>query len=320
MRVAELAVKVILKKNLFIRKDERNLTYRYDQELGWFPVENSKKRYDGSRSIAVEHNSRGFRDAEPGVDTELRMVFLGDSFVWGYDAEKEERFTEKLRAKLPDWSLYNLGVSGYGTDQEYLLLKRNFDFYRPNIVFLIFCTDTDWDDNSSNVRYGRYYKPYFTVDGGHLMLGGVPVPKSENYFFGEHPLLSQSCWFVLFTKAYFRLTSPPALKLKNPTEAIFESLNQYIKAKGAEFLVGVTDKSPELERFLQRKDIPYVDLSNSYKYRTHGGHWTPEGNDYVSRKIHEFLISGKYLQQFAMPAPPSHTNEAQNVTPPHMQP
>ena len=139
IEITEIGMRFLLKKRLSIHKDERNLNYRYDEELGWFPVENSKQSYEGSRSIKVEHNSRGFRDSDHIVDTKPRIIFVGDSFVWGSDVEKQERFTEKLRGKLTNWSVYNLGVSGYGTDQEYLLLKRHYDFYSPNIVFLVFC-------------------------------------------------------------------------------------------------------------------------------------------------------------------------------------
>lgn len=308
MGITEIGMRFIFKNSRIITKDERNLTYRYDEELGWFPVESSKKRYNGSRSIEFEHNSRGFRDSEHIVDTKPRILFLGDSFVWGYDVEKQERFTEKLREKLTDWSLYNLGVSGYGTDQEYLLLRRHYDFYSPKIVFLVFCTDTDENDNSHNVRYGRYYKPYFIANGDSLTLKGVPVPKSENYFIMRHNILAQSYWFILLTKAYFYITSPPSLKLNNPTHAIIENMNKFVKIRGAEFLVGLTDKHPELEKFLKDKDIHYVDLSNSYRYPSHGAHWTPDGHAFVSEIIYDFLMKGKYLQGFTVPNKTPHTD------------
>jgi lysophospholipase L1-like esterase len=51
------------------------------------------------------------------------IVFLGDSFVWGLDSEADERFTELLKAKLPDYKVL-VAVAGFGTDQEYLLPKR----------------------------------------------------------------------------------------------------------------------------------------------------------------------------------------------------
>src|SRR6266540_4873193 len=134
--LADIGMGILFRDYLVLHRDERNLTYRYDPELGWFPISNSKKIFTGSRTIHVEHNSRGFRETNHVLDTKPRIIFLGDSFVWGYDVEQNERFTDKLRDKLAGWSVYNLGVSGYGTDQEYLLLKRQYDFYRPQIVFL----------------------------------------------------------------------------------------------------------------------------------------------------------------------------------------
>ena len=119
------------------------------------------------------------------------IMFLGDSFVWGYDVEKEERFTEKLRKYMPDWSIYNLGVSGYGNDQEYLLLQKYYDKFRPEIVFVVFCTDNDRDDNSYNNINGGYFKPYFEIEEGNLKLKDQPVPLSANYylkdFYSKHP-------------------------------------------------------------------------------------------------------------------------------------
>ena len=154
---------IVFRKRLLLQHDERNLTYRYDPELGWFPMANSRKTFTGGRTIQVEHNARGFRDVEHVIGTKPRSVVLGDPFVWGYDVEQPERFTEKLRAGLPTGRFTTSGVSGYGTDQEYLLLKREYEFYKPQIVFLVFCRDNDEDDNTRNMRYGAFYKPYFTV-------------------------------------------------------------------------------------------------------------------------------------------------------------
>ena len=309
--ITDITVGTLFRDRLVLQEDERNLTYQYDPELGWFPIANSKKSFTGSRTIFVEHNSRGFRDIEHSIGAKPRMIFLGDSFVWGYDVEQPERFTEKLREKLPDWSIYNLGVSGYGTDQEYLLLKRHYDFYRPQIVFVVFCRDNDDDDNSRNVRYGAYYKPYFTVDGGGLSLRGVPVPQSENYFFSRHNLLARSNGIRLLMRAYYILTAPPDyIALKPPTQAILADMQQFVKSKGGRLVVGLQSSYPELEQFLNKRSIPYVDLSNSYRYPTQSRHWTPEGHTFVSEKIKTFLINGHYLQTVAEKSPQSKTHNA----------
>ena len=295
--ITEIAMRILLKNTLSIRTNERSLLYRYDERLGWFPVENSNKIFRGSRSIHVAHNGRGFRDPEHILDTRPRIVFLGDSFVWGYDVESQERFTEKLRAKLPNWSIYNLGVSGYGTDQEYLLLAQHYDFYSPAIVFLIFGGGNDELDNSHNVRYGGYFKPYFIVNGDSLTLKGVPVPKAEQYVLAQHDILSHSYWFRLLTAGYFKCMGPASLEIKDPTRAIITHMHSFVKSRGAEFIVGLHDMGPELEKYLKDNNIPCVDLSNSYRYPANGRHWTPEGHTLVSERIYDFLMKGGYFQR-----------------------
>ena len=71
-------------------------------------------------------------------------------------------------------------MSGYGTDQEYLLLKKLWPKVKPAVVVLIVCTDNDRQDNSTNIRYEGYQKPYFTTAAdGAMVLHGQPVPKSR---------------------------------------------------------------------------------------------------------------------------------------------
>jgi hypothetical protein len=298
--IADVAIGIFLPERFAIKRDERNLTYRYDSELGWFPIANSRRVFKGSRTIHVEHNSRGFRDVEHVIGTKPRIIVLGDSYVWGYDVEEPERFTERLRPNLTDWSIYNLGVSGYGTDQEYLLLRRQYDFYRPQIVFLLFDGDNDDDDNARNVRYGKYYKPYFTVDGAGLTLRGVPVPTSKDYFFARHPVLARSSLVRLIALPYFNSTAPPEyIARTSPTYAIVADMRRFIESRGARFIVGVQRANPELERFLKDQGIPYVVVTNRFTYPSQGRHWTPEGHAFVSQKILEFLDSGHYLQPAA---------------------
>jgi hypothetical protein len=104
---------------------ERSLTYQYDPELGWAPVPHSSADVTDVRKVHAHHNSLGLRDVEFVRDGRPAMLFIGDSFVWGLDAEANERFTELLRGRIPGYNIVNAGVSGYGTDQEYLKEEQN---------------------------------------------------------------------------------------------------------------------------------------------------------------------------------------------------
>ena len=240
--------------------------------------------------------------AEPPTNNHPSILFLGDSFVWGYDVDAEERFTDKLQAAHPEWNVYNCGVSGYGTDQEFLLFQLHAEAYKPKVVFLMFSTETDEEDNTSNARYGGYYKPYCTVRDNALRFEGIPVPRSERAFWPEHPTLSQSYLARLCVRAWFKATAPRVLRLPSPTAAILRTMQKQVASSGAVLVMGLTQTNPGLEDFLRHYQIPYVDVSTPLRYPGYGNHWTPEGNTFVCRKIEEFLRAGKFMDAAAPPS------------------
>jgi len=302
---AEIVLRVFFSGRFFLYHDEKSLLYRYDSVLGWFPIPGARERFVASREFSVINNSQGFRAPEFVPSQRPGIVFLGDSFVWGYDVEAEERFTEKLQARHPEWSVYNLGVSGYGTDQEYLLLQRYFALYQPRVVFLLYCVETDHEDNSSNMRYGGYYKPYCTIVDNRLQLQGVPVPRSERAVLAEHKLMARSLVCQALVRIYFKMTGPPRLKNPDPTGALIRDLQNYVHSKAAQLVIGLTRSNPRLEEFLRYFSIPYVDLTTSLRYPGYGGHWTPEGHSLVCGKIEAFLVAGKYVEKGGQKAPSS---------------
>jgi hypothetical protein len=290
--LCEAVLRVFFRNSLGPLNDERSLTYHYDPELGWFPIPNSTKQFTASRPITVTHNSKGFRDQEPAESNKPGIAFLGDSLVWGFDAEAGERFTDKLQAKHPEWRVYNLGVSGYGTDQEYLLLQRFFSEYHPRVVFLLVCGDNDNEDNAWNIR-GGYYKPFYTLEAGRLKVNNVPVPKSARVFFAAHPLLSSPYVIRLAVTAWRRCAGPrPWRNPDPPTGALLLDLRRYVTDRRATFAVGLQHSHPDLEKFLRDFQIPFVSLETTnpaHVYPEYGHHWTPEGHAFVAAKIDEFL-------------------------------
>jgi hypothetical protein len=292
----EIILRLLFFQNFpdFGRMSRVSLEYDYDSTLGWFPVPNSQKNLDvGRRTISIAHNSKGFRDPEPMRDDRPRIVFLGDSFVWGYELDASDRFTEKLRARHPDWQIYNFGVVGYGTDQEYLLLQKHFKEYQPRLVFLIFCTN-DRADNSGNGRSDWAFKPYFTAGPQGPKLHGVPVPRSDWLFCLHHPILSKPYIVRLTMRAWGNLRSPPPKSKGDPTTQILQALHRYVEDRGAMFCVGLTGKDKELEQFLTDSKIPHVDLTTDLLIEG-DWHWSAEGNSFVAEKLDRFLVDGKFV-------------------------
>ena len=271
--------------------------FEFHKTFGWFPIPNSHRILTTDvRTISVDHNSNGFRDPEFDPSKRPGVIFLGDSYTWGYAVETGERFTDKLRGKHPEWSVYNFGVVGFSTDQEFLVLKKYIAEYRPRMVFLVFCVENDDVGNSGNRAGMYYYKPYFVPFPGGLKLKGVPVPASDRFFCLRHPILSKAYLIRLSVRAYANLKDPfPNLK-QPPTTAIIREMQKYLAARGIGLAVGLTDSHPQLEGFLHGSKIHCVNLSTSLRYAP-GDHWTADGNTVVAQRIEEFLLAGKYLDQ-----------------------
>ena len=93
--------------------------------------------------------------------------------MWGFDVEPEERFTDKLQARIPEWEVLNLGVSGYGTDQELLLFSQAGAVLEPRVVILTVCGN-DVEEVSRRRMYGRS-KPFFRFATDAERAGGAEL-------------------------------------------------------------------------------------------------------------------------------------------------
>jgi len=266
---------------------ERSLSYRYDAELGWAPAPGSSSIVANARTIHAQHNSLGLRDIEFSPDARPTIMFLGDSFVWGLDVEADERFTELLRTRISSHKIVAAGVSGYGTDQEYLLLQRLWPKIQPAVVVLIFCTQNDRLDNSTNIRYEGYQKPYFTIaPDGSLVLQGQPVPKSRLQSIKEDWLV-RHLWLARLVSALYLKIRHPVLFVPDPTERLVGKLRDFVQANGGKFLVGLQYRDAALMQYLQINRIPFVSFDGAAFYPGYaaGSHWTPDGHRLVAERI-----------------------------------
>jgi hypothetical protein len=297
LAVVEIILRVADFRVLRAGKSERSLTYRYDPELGWAPIPGSASVVTNARTFHAQHNRLGFRDIEFERDTRPLLLFLGDSFVWGVDAESGERFTDLLREQIPDYSTANAGVSGYGTDQEYLLLQRLWPDMRPELVVLIVCTDNDRVDNRTNIRYDGYRKPYFAPSpAGGLVLEGQPVPYSLQVHIRENWLV-RHLWLARTAVAAYAEIRFPRPWVPDPTEQLIDNIHDFLKARGARLVVGLQTRDEKLIEHLSGRKIPFVDFDGAEVYPSDfSSHWTPAGHRAVAERLARFLSDNNIVQ------------------------
>lgn len=64
------------------------------------------------------------------------LIFLGDSFTYGYGVKFENSFPGIVESKTNDYEIYNLGVPGYGIQKHYEVLEKFFKKKNASKVFI----------------------------------------------------------------------------------------------------------------------------------------------------------------------------------------
>jgi hypothetical protein len=252
---------------LGVAVDEKARFYRFDQELGWVPRENVT-RDEKDNHYLVHQNQFGLRAPD---DMQLkktpgrkRILVLGDSYVWGVGASQEELFTAPEVHGTND-EVINCGVSGYGTDQEYLFYLREGQKFDADQVVLAFTLYNDVENNLNSKQYS-YLKPYFTLNDGQLVLHNDHVRYSAvDTFFrnlnrecrvwnlanqGVHGLIN-----TLLRKQQKHLETDVVVSEADRrgielTLAILNKLKEAVVARHAEFYVVFIPYKPRIENHL----------------------------------------------------------------------
>jgi hypothetical protein len=240
---------------------------RFDHDLGWAPLENITYVEKENRYL-VHQNQFGLRGPDDMQLTKSsgrkRVLVLGDSYVWGVGASQEELFTAPEVHGTND-ELINCGVSGYGTDQEYLfyLLKgQKFDVDQVVVAFTLY---NDVENNLNPKQYG-YLKPYFTMNGDQLVLHNdhVHYSRVETFF---RSLNRESHLWNVAGEGFDGLIKTLLRKRKKPLEAdvvvseadrrgieltlaILNKLKEAVATRHAEFYVVFIPYKPRVEKHL----------------------------------------------------------------------
>lgn len=141
-----------------------------------------------SGGYLVRTNQTGFRCEREFVPEKTpgkkRVLVFGDSFTAGDGVSNPKRYTDVLERLVPDLEVYNFGLSGSGTDQQYLIWREWARPLAADLVILMVAVENIRRVNSRSRLFiddkGEeriYAKPYFELEGGTLRLEGVPVPR-----------------------------------------------------------------------------------------------------------------------------------------------
>lgn len=151
--------------------------YKPDKYIGWRGNPEVERNYTKGRVVEyVRRNSHGFKDKErtyeKGRDV-FRIVVLGDSYTEALQVPIEKTFPYILEKRLNSesgkrYEVLNLGISGFGTAQEYLTFKYYGSKYHPDLVILQFFIGNDVVNNSLALEPQKENRPFFVLNAGKL--------------------------------------------------------------------------------------------------------------------------------------------------------
>lgn len=316
--LGELAIRLVVPGGRAGRStelEEGEVFTTHHPQLGWVLQPGARARQTSAEfDVSIAINGAGMREhsdyspqAAPGM---RRVLSLGDSFTFGHGVAQASAYPELLEVWLEDTEVINLAVTGYGTDQQLLLLRQRGLSYHPDVI-LVGLFEGNVFRNAR--RYQLIYpKPRFELAPGELVLTGVPVPRlpDDAAPAERFPLRSLALLGTHARDLWEHLGYGEAWRL---TERILGEMRDAAAERGATLFVVVIPKDQavygtgwrhrvhqrtleKIRRLLERNGIAYVDTTPALRawarehpsqplYYPRDGHWTAAGHRVAARAL-----------------------------------
>jgi hypothetical protein len=305
----------------------------HDPLLGWRfrPLANDWHQLLDFR-VEYHINSKGLRDREFAYDKQagtFRILMLGDSVVEGYGVAQQDTFSKQLETSLLNEGqgveVINAGVRGYDTAQQILFFEREGAKYQPDLTLMTFGLNAVNSQDRFGMGARIYFKPHFVLEGGQLLLKGVPVPVWQDPPRWIRPVAQRLSPLVTYQLFRYHVTArqnrAPAVTPSRPKvddhdswaaawaieQALLERFKDSVARAGGRLAIVMDDsktRSPAdlskwsaLENYCVSKEIPYVRLYATPQFHNvtesvnlvYDPHWNNRGHHLAAVAIREFL-------------------------------
>ncbi len=267
-----------------------------------------------NRGEQVFSNHLGLRDSEWGEKTKPRILFLGDSFTWGWGVSNRERYTDRLQSKLPNIQVINTGITGFGTLQEFFLLKHFIDEIKPDYVVLQMYTNDFLDNLTPD---GAYPHPY--IDHlNHYALTSYPAELTQQsrplrmvVYIGEHTYFYRQL-IVRIYLLWLKLNivpddEPPRPEPNNEDMAVgmklsLKMLYDFCAEKNLPVIVFTYEMDKQQQKVIAdisaQQHVAAIPLEPALKGATQDtnlgdrhAHWNAYGNELIAQYMYPHIVA-----------------------------
>ena len=161
--------------------------FEYHPVIGYRFIPNIQARvqHEGGGYL-VRANSLGFRSEmefrTEKTENKKRILLFGDSYTAADGVSNKKRYSDVLMQMLPGVEIYNFGMPGTGTDQQYLIYKEYAKNIEHDLVMIVVLVENIRRVNAAYRYYTNekneivlFQKPYFELNEEDLILKNIPV-------------------------------------------------------------------------------------------------------------------------------------------------
>ena len=221
-------------------------------------------------------NEEGFRSTPFGKDsTRKNILFLGDSYTWGSQAEPMSNCFVEL-AEKEGYNVYNTGIPGADPPQYESIARDYIPKLKPDIVCLMFYAGNDFISNAR--RPEPFHNIYYVTNAGWLSpyINNEYIDSPQqvyNYYLQKYHIGKDApLWKRIVSKSVIgtlMLSIPERLQerkawQKNTTLAVqyIDAIKQICEANNAQFHLFLIPLHTEISDQMQNE---YSTIFNNIK-------------------------------------------------------
>ena len=282
-------------------------------EYSMIPNKKRKNKIPNKQGVTWDYtiNSDGYRGKDiphKKGNNIKRILFLGDSYTFGWGINDDETYPAQLEVILNERNLntivesVNLGVPGYNTVQEYGVLIDKADLYDPDIIVLGYIM------NDAEPQFSVIEDPEKAYKYANSWLLECMMWHLNRILFSKRPLFNAKIQRHNFN--YVEGFQPNSLKWKESKEAL-RKISLFCKSRKIPVLVAIfPDFTRNFDSFYPFKTIHEqvslwcselaIDEVDLYQYvdgLNHKDFWI-EGEGHPNAKEHKRIaeILSVYIQ------------------------
>jgi hypothetical protein len=274
-----------------------------DPEVGRLLQPGTESRNIESEKFNVSANAEGLREKEfamPKPADVVRVVLLGDSFVFGTGVADKERFgaflhdflTKNAGGTKKKIECLHFGEIGWNTVAETSFLRRTLSLVQPDLVIHLVIRN-DAEDNSGTRGFGRraHYDPLHGDRGEPLFYARFPA------IFGGH----RTGWINNGLDFESRMRMEDAgRRIARLADLVVRSGGRYLMVDY--YVVDLPRSKQYFTKTLTPDQVCYLPslLARQDDMKVDDMHWNRKGHELVAKALYSVVRERKLLPQLEL--------------------